>query len=1250
MAYGEIKVDTVTFTDGGIDKSVSISGLVQNPTFSGNITVTGTISGNTVQGQTVSGVTVTGTTANFVSGVFTTQISGATITGNVGSFTTITGGTVTLTSGVFASGTAAAPSVSIGTTDNGLYSPGTDQVAVATNGTGRLFVDASGNVGVGTSSVNALLEVNNSTAGGEVQRIEGNYDGSGSVILTNWRRAGGSVAAALKYNDDSSPLCMSIGTTTSHEFRIRTADTDAITIDASQRVGIGTSSPNVPLDIESSAGTAVKIRLASNTSNRALAFSNAAETIGWTVGNGVIASARQFVVYDNEAGAARLLIDSSGNVGIGTTTVSDKLHVADGNITFSYADGSTGLRNKISWRTESPFFDETAYIAVNRTGVSGAPADIVLATGGAGTATEKARLTSAGLVGIGTSSPSNLLTLNAPNANALTLFVGPGTGEYSSIRGKYGAGNDYAQSEIRFINADNPNGRGALAFAVGTNSTTEHMRITYDGKVGIGTTSPAQLLHLKGSGDTKLLLNSANNTSDRGIYFATSTDSEVLGYIKQEYSTGQLQISSGTGGYASDVAFRTAGFERAKIDISGRLLVGTSSSSSTSAFVIQGYAGVSAGAGEISITRGGTPSAADQGLGTIRFQNNNGNTGAQIDAFSEGSWTAGSNHRSRLTFSTTADGASSPTERMRITSGGNVGIGTTTVNNGVLHVKSNGTGSQSGLAVEASANDSFFSITNNGSTHTLGATYNSTGSYQPISFDINGEKARIDTSGRLLVGTSSSFDANCTLQAVGGNAAQFFRWGADGCNVYIGCARGTQGSPSTLNNGDIIGSLKFRGHDGSAYRDGASITAAVDATTGASDFPSRLEFSTTADGAGSPTERLRIDSSGQVGIGTTSPVNVGAGYNGLTVNGSTASTIYLQGGGTSSGRLVATSTDFYIGTVQAGGNLIFQHQDGSYERARIDSSGRLLVGTSSARSDFFNANTIAPVFQVQGTGNYRIVSITAVDTSSQSGASLILAKSRSTGNTIVQSGDYLGQLSFQGSDGVEIVEGASIAAIVDGTPGSNDLPTRLVFSTTADGASSPTERMRINNSGNVGIGNAYIGTAVRLVTKGNGTSSSGYAFEAQDSGENTLLYCRNDGYINTGTRAVSPYNNTTASAANVNLFSDGGLYRSTSSIRYKTDVETIENQYSDALLECRPVWYKSLCAGDNKEWGYWGFIAEEVAQIDPRLCFFKEEEGGTLEPEGVQYDRFVPHLLNLIKRQKEQIEAMEARLSALESA
>jgi hypothetical protein len=117
MAYGILKCDTVTFTDAGIDKSVTLSGLVQNPTFSGNVTVTGTFSG----------VTVTGTTANFTSG----------------NFTNISGGTHTITSGVFAAGSAASPSITFtGDLNTGIYSPGADQVAVATNGTGRLFVDA----------------------------------------------------------------------------------------------------------------------------------------------------------------------------------------------------------------------------------------------------------------------------------------------------------------------------------------------------------------------------------------------------------------------------------------------------------------------------------------------------------------------------------------------------------------------------------------------------------------------------------------------------------------------------------------------------------------------------------------------------------------------------------------------------------------------------------------------------------------------------------------------------------------------------------------------------------------------------------------------------------------------------------------------------------------------------------------------------------------------------------------------------
>jgi len=170
-----------------------------------------------------------------------------------------------------------------------------------------------------------------------------------------------------------------------------------------------------------------------------------------------------------------------------------------------------------------------------------------------------------------------------------------------------------------------------------------------------------------------------------------------------------------------------------------------------------------------------------------------------------------------------------------------------------------------------------------------------------------------------------------------------------------------------------------------------------------------------------------------------------------------------------------------------------------------------------------------------------------------------------------------------------------------------------------------------------------------------GTGSDGH-FKVTTEGVERLRV------LNGGAMLVySVYSQTSSSAANVIVGTDGNLFRSTSSGKYKVDVETIQDTYSDLLLQCRPVWYRSNCDLDNPSWGYWGFIAEEVAEIDPRLVHWKtqqisyDDKGSVVttpcepEPEGVQYDRFVPHLLNLIKRQKEQIEAMEARLTTLEA-
>jgi hypothetical protein len=99
-------------------------------------------------------------------------------------------------------------------------------------------------------------------------------------------------------------------------------------------------------------------------------------------------------------------------------------------------------------------------------------------------------------------------------------------------------------------------------------------------------------------------------------------------------------------------------------------------------------------------------------------------------------------------------------------------------------------------------------------------------------------------------------------------------------------------------------------------------------------------------------------------------------------------------------------------------------------------------------------------------------------------------------NQVVVSGENLGAISFAGADGTNFISAAAIFATVDGTPGTNDMPGRLVFSTTADGASSPTERMRIDSSGNVGIG--AIAPAVKLEISANNTGIT------TNAGNNTL--------------------------------------------------------------------------------------------------------------------------------------------------
>ena len=133
-------------------------------------------------------------------------------------------------------------------------------------------------------------------------------------------------------------------------------------------------------------------------------------------------------------------------------------------------------------------------------------------------------------------------------------------------------------------------------------------------------------------------------------------------------------------------------------------------------------------------------------------------------------------------------------------------------------------------------------------------------------------------------------------------------------------------------------------------------------------------------------------------------------------------------------------------------------------------------------------------------------------------------------------------------------------------------------------------------------------------------------------------------------QSLTTYNNTTASASNMHIDAAGTIFRSTSAAKYKENIEDVELNYANAFIDnARPVNYKSVCEADKNDWSYWGFIAEELEAIDPRLVHYAEDEGGNLTPEGVQYERISVLLTKVVQEQKAQIADLTARIEALEA-
>ena len=420
--------------------------------------------------------------------------------------------------------------------------------------------------------------------------------------------------------------------------------------------------------------------------------------------NGIYLPAANSVAVST-GGTGRLFVDASGLVGVGAAPAT----ILDSTQSAAAAYSSWTLRNTAADGYVQQQFLVGASGANGQATVSYAPG-IFFAVGPTANDTstpivfrnnngsERLRITSAGLVGIGTSAPS--VRLQVQNS-----IAGGSDGTIATLHNVSDTGGDTRYSGLNFvIGSDNGTSairaartlsavdyRTELSFWTNPTGATQTpvraMTIDYLQRVGIGVTAPQTQLHLSSS-----VLNSSSIRIDRGT--------GAQNYLLLGLDGGESAITAnGTTGINAALIFKRDSntgtpTESARIDSSGRLLVGTSSASGTNTLfesssttadaanvaLVKRNSGSADQAGQqlhfYNFGPAGTGRAADTEVGSMRFYGSQPTSGgaqemARITCAADLIQT-GTNTSGRLVFSTTADGAASPTERLRITSTGQV--------------------------------------------------------------------------------------------------------------------------------------------------------------------------------------------------------------------------------------------------------------------------------------------------------------------------------------------------------------------------------------------------------------------------------------------------------------------------------------------------------------------------------------------------------------------------------------------------
>jgi len=613
---------------------------------------------------------------------------------------------------------------------------------------------------------------------------------------------------------------------------------------------------------------------------------------------------------------------------------------------------------------------------------------------------------------------------------------------------------------------------------------------------------------------------SENSTFSNSIIFSDSSYSAAYSIRR---NSDALILSGGTSGYYFNRSDNSA--TDLYINGSGSVGIGITSLNEGKLHV------KSDGAGEVELLTLEN-STGTNGKTTLTFKTTSTDATKSAQIFAERVNASGHTDLAFRTYN------GSTTEAVRIDHDGNVGIGTTATD-GMLTIKKTGSNifGDSAITIQsADTNQSTLALGLTGSVAYVDSTESGSGTVLPLVFATGStEKMRIDSSGNLAVANGNQTAANVSSRIMFGNKGTFTDSGVGRAEIC----------------GVSEGALWYSGTALAFYTNpGPDVTGTT------------------------PVERMRIDSSGNVLVGTTSAILSASGRGNITINGSSDSILNLGVGGSQAGYLYHNGTALnLINTIN--GELKFFTND--LEKMRIDSSGR--VGIAQDAPGDFNAAADDLVIGNSG-GDFGMT----IRTGTSSNGSIHFADG-TTGD-----GPNRGIITYDHSDD------------------------HMQFNVAA------AEVMRINSSGNVGIGETSI--TARLHIKANGDTTTPCTINNTAAGadaRNQIQFRRSGTIVGSIT--------STASATAFNTSSDARL----------KDV-TGEARGLEVINELNPVAYNWKESGQADE----GLIAQEVLDIVPNAVSGSEEDMYQMD-----YSKLVVHLVKGMKEQQTQIDALQSEINLL---